>query len=147
MVTLPTTDGEKDVLALGEMYRDDLPNFTLLPTDLRKWKSKWENEDGDIPDTPACALVQCDSDVFPNISVLLKIACTIPVSSAQNERCNSALKRLKHYLRSTMGGDRLSALVLMQVHRSHGVDYGEIVSSFAHQHPCRMALIVPLADE
>ena len=39
----------------------------------------------------------CDPEIFPNIHLLLRIACTIPVTSADNER----LKLVKGYLRTT----------------------------------------------
>ena len=41
-------------------------------------------------------------EAFPTLVRLLQIAMTICVSSAQCERCFSALKRIKSYLRSTM---------------------------------------------
>ena len=49
-------------------------------------------------------LQACDPDIFPNmlLLLLLRIACTIPVTSADNERSNSTLKQVKSYLRTTM---------------------------------------------
>ena len=43
-------------------------------------------------------LQACDPDIFPNIHLLLRIACTIPVKSADNEHSNSTLKLVKGYL-------------------------------------------------
>ena len=37
----------------------------------------------------------CESDVFPNISILLGIACTLPITSVEIESANNLLKRLK----------------------------------------------------
>ena len=54
------------------------------------------------PDTLHKALVECDEDCFPNIKVLLSIACTLPVTVCENERSNSQMKLLKTYLRTTM---------------------------------------------
>lgn len=96
---------------------------------------------------PTAALTACDADVFPNIHVLLRIACTLPVSFAETERCNSSLKRLKTYFRSTMGADPLSSLALMQVHRTVSVDFEKVVSVFAEKHPRRIALRDPLFDQ
>ena len=51
------------------------------------------------------------TDIFPNINRLLRIACTIPVTSADNEQEKStALKLVKGYLRTTMTTERLSGL-------------------------------------
>ena len=47
-------------------------------------------------------LQACDAEIFPNIHLFLRIVCTIPVTSADNERSNSTLKLVKGYLRSTM---------------------------------------------
>ena len=66
------------------------------------------------------ALAHCihaaDEDVFPNMRVLLIIACTIPVSSCEEERSFSALRRIKSYLQSTMSSERFAGLALMHLH-------------------------------
>ncbi len=59
------------------------------------------------------SLQVCDKYYFPNIYVLLRIACTLPVTSCENERSNSTLKAC---LRGTMGQERLSSLALMHIH-------------------------------
>ena len=48
------------------------------------------------------ALHQCHEDSFPNIRTLLLIACTLPMTTCENERANSQLKLLKACLRSTI---------------------------------------------
>lgn len=48
------------------------------------------------------ALQLCKPSIFPNIYILLKILCTLPVSTATPERTFSCLKRLKTFLRNTM---------------------------------------------
>lgn len=48
------------------------------------------------------ALDVCDKEIYPNIHKLLKIFCTLPVSTATPERCFSSLKRIKSYLRNSM---------------------------------------------
>ena len=54
---------------------------------------------------------------IPNIVNLLIIASTIAVSSATCERSFSALKRIKTYLRSTMGQQRLTNLALLSIEK------------------------------
>jgi len=51
------------------------------------------------------AIKHCDpiiSIIFPNIFILLKVLCTLPVSTATPERTFSSLKRVKTYLRNSM---------------------------------------------
>ena len=142
-----STDTEETFKQLGKTYASHLPNPLTLSTDVRKWKMKWEKTSAEErPASPSAALLECDPDVFPNIHTLLRIACTLPVTSAENERCNSSLKRLKTYLRSTMGASRLSSLALMSVHRSVTVDFEQIVTDFGQLHPRRLLMTDPLFD-
>ena len=53
------------------------------------------------------------ADFYPNIACVIRILATIPVSTATAEKTFSCLHRLKTYLRSTMGEDRLSRLTHM----------------------------------
>lgn len=70
--------------------------------------------------------------MFPGVWDLVKIAVCIPVSSASSERSFSALRRLKTYLRSTMG-QRLSNLAIVHVEQevASKLDYSDIVDIFA----------------
>ena len=54
---------------------------------------------------------------FPELLKVLKILFTMPVTSCEAERSFSTLKRLKTYLRSTMGEDRLNSLAVLNIHR------------------------------
>ena len=67
------------------------------------------------PSSPAQAIEEYDEDIFPSISVLLKIAYTLPVTSCECERTASALRRLNNYMRATMGKDYLALLHMMQL--------------------------------
>ena len=84
--------------------------------------------------------------MFPNIYVVLSIACIIPVTTATVERSNSALKYVKTALRSTMGQERLNSLLLLFIHKNISLDYEAIINSFASKHPRRMLLSNPLAE-
>ena len=75
------------------------------------WKKRWATKT-ELPDTAIETFVVCDVDFFPNISVLLHIAATLPVTSASAERSFYALKRLKSYCRTTMGQERLNDLAI-----------------------------------
>lgn len=68
----------KDV---GELYKADLPSPQLLSTEFNRWKIKFMSIPQDQrPSTLQEALQCCDEDDFPNIFILLVIACTLPVT-------------------------------------------------------------------
>ena len=52
---------------------------------------------------------------LPVMSKLIKLFWTFPVSSCSAECSFSCLRRLKTYMRSTMGQDRLSALAFLNI--------------------------------
>ena len=59
-----------------------------------------------------------DPNIFPNIYCLLRIACTMPVTLADNELANSTALNtalLKLYA-TTMSKQRLSGFGLMNIH-------------------------------
>ena len=78
-------------------------------------------EDGIVPRT-----------MFSEICKLLRIYLTCPVSSATAERTFSTLRRLKTYLRASMGQRRLNNLLIAATHkeRTDSVNIREISQSF-----------------
>ena len=66
------------------------------------------------PQSLQTTLYSYDVDIFPNIQLLLRIACTLPVTTWENERCNNQLKTYKDLSRATMSEERLSALAMMK---------------------------------
>ena len=136
-------------LAVCELYKSDLPSPQLLSTEYIRWKIRCTSIPHDQrPNSLQAALQYCDKDAFPNIYVLLVIACTLPVTTCETERSNSQLKLLKTYLRSTMTNERLSDLAVIKVHRSmvESLDFDELVVTFANKHPRRMALPCVLSE-
>ena len=81
-------------------------------------------------------------DAFPELTKLVRIALTIAVSTAQCERSFSALKRIKTYLRSTMGEDRLASLALLSIERemSKSLSLDDVVTNFAKKADRRITL-------
>ena len=67
----------------------------------------------------------CGATFFPSVFTTTKIATCIPVTVVPVERSFSTLKRLKTYLRNTMGEERLNGLALLNVHRGIQLDIGE----------------------
>jgi len=122
-----------------DMYSNDLPNPDLVNTELKSWKRKWENEPvEDRPTSLATAIQSCDKTRFPNLYILLQIGCTLGVTSCECERSFSVMRRLRTWLRATMGTTRLSALALMNIHYGHTVDYKKVVELFLRLHPRRI---------
>jgi len=56
--------------------------------------------------------------MLPEITKLVKLALTVPVTSCSSERSFSGLRRLKTYLRSTMGQARLNHVAVLNCHKN-----------------------------
>ena len=68
--------------------------------------------------------------LFPNIIVILRIFCTLPVTVVQAERSFSTLARVKNVLRSTMCcQDRLNSLGILaaEARLARTVDFHSII--------------------
>ncbi|KAJ4438892.1 hypothetical protein ANN_14846 [Periplaneta americana] len=57
-------------------------------------------------------------DPFCEVTKLLNILVTTPMTTAEPERCFSCLKRIKTFLRNTMSQDRLTALAILSIEKS-----------------------------
>ena len=102
---------------------------------------KWlQQSSDDRPSTFRSTLLLCDKDFFPNIHVLLRIACTLPVTSCENERSNSTLKNIKTALRNSMGQERLSALTMMSIHNDMDINFDDVIDRFKSACNRRIAL-------
>ena len=123
-----------------EYYGEDLPAPSSLGTELHIWKCKWSSSTEALPDTPADALMFARQAIFPNNHSILRLVCTLPVTSCECERSISVLRRLKTYLRSTTSQERLCGLALMHMNYSMGLDLDGIINIFAQKHPRRLAL-------
>ena len=79
---------------------------------------------------------------FPNLSKIIKIALTLPLTSASAERSFSKLKIIKNRLRSTMRQDRLESLMLMSVESDicRDLDIEGLVERFTDAAPRRWNL-------
>ena len=70
---------------------------------------------------------------FPTLLQLLRIALTIPVSSAKCERTFSTLKRIKTYIRSSMSEDRLNDTAILAIEHdiTSSLNLDNIVTEFS----------------
>ena len=55
---------------------------------------------------------------FSEVLTLVRIVLVNPATNSVSERSFSAMRRLKNYLRSTMGQSRLNAAMLLHVHKN-----------------------------
>ena len=77
------------------------------------------------------AIKACDPAMFPNVHCLLKVVCTLCVTTCECERSTSFLPRL----RPSMNQDCLTSLALMHIHYGRNIILEEAVDSFAKMHP------------
>jgi hypothetical protein len=126
---------------------DDLPSPESFRQELRIWKALWNNKPdkldnitSTITDPRAC------STMFPNKTKILNLLLLTSVTSSSTERANSSLKLIKNVMRSTMGEDRLNALLLLYVYRYINLDYDKIIDDYSRRNPRKMVLMNPVGD-
>ena len=131
-----------------ELYHDDLPSPELFDQEFSRWKDIYVHKSADQrPKTCASVLKECDSNLYPNLSVLLRIACTLPVTSSECERNASVVRRLHNFMRAGMTESRFTSLALMHIHYQHHVDLDTVVQIFAEIHPRRLQLTSIVFDD
>lgn len=122
----PAVACENTTVEIGEtveLYKHFLPSPELLPHEFQRFKRLYSKSSSEQrPETCAAALRQVDARDFPNLKELLKIVCTLPITTCQCERSASALRRLHTWCRATMGQERLSSLALTHIHYDFKVD-------------------------
>jgi len=101
------------LLPTVEMYQafiDD--SHDKLRAELELWKQRWHTAAEPLK-TVLDAYTACNASMYPNLSILLQVLVTLPVTTATPERSFSMLKRLNTYLRSSMGDEWLTSLALI----------------------------------
>uniref|UniRef100_A0A2S2NV27 Repressor of the inhibitor of the protein kinase n=1 Tax=Schizaphis graminum TaxID=13262 RepID=A0A2S2NV27_SCHGA len=117
------------MLAAALLFTTDLPGtFDELEGELKTWHVIWkEKPEDELPFTVLDTIFLPLMDFYPNIKRLLLIFATIPVTTCISERSFSSLKRIKTYLRSTMGENRLNGLALLNIHPEIIINPEEVV--------------------
>lgn len=66
-------------------YRDDLVSPDVVDVELVRWRRKWSDvaDKSSLPDSASATLTECDLILLPNVNVLLRILCLLPVTSAK----------------------------------------------------------------
>jgi hypothetical protein len=123
----PTVDQKEAVRKLAETYAVDLQcSSAVAVAELQLWFRQLAALD-EPPSSAIDAFGLCSGDTLPCIKKLLQIMATLPVTSCSSERSFSTLRRLKTYLRSTMGSDRLNGLALLNIHRDIMVTQEQVI--------------------
>ena len=115
---------------LFNAYQRDLPRKVDFVDEVERWKIRWVLVD-DKPERLLNTLHAINRDLYPAIYTIISIILTMSVSSATSERSFSAMRRVKSYLRSTIGDEQLSNLSLMHIHRHVQVDLNIIIGDFS----------------
>ena len=97
--------------------------------EVERWDIRWALVD-DKPERLLDTLHATNRDLNTRLYSISSTLLTMPASSATSERSFSAMRRVKSYLRSTMGDERLSNLSLMHIHRHVQVDLDMIIDDF-----------------
>ena len=140
---------KKSVQEFCEFYRDGLPASLSLEAEMMLWELQWPRatqQKSEVPTTIAATLKEVDTVQSPNITKALRILGTMPVTSCECARAVSSLRRLKTYMRSSMGGNRLTGLAMMHVHYRQPVNLDLVVQRFIQMHSRRMEMVDVLAE-
>ena len=120
----------QDLERLLEIYQVIGPRAAGVP-EVQRWVSKWKKEDvNTVPSSAIEALCACHADIYSNVYILLTILGTLPVSTATSERSFSTMRRLKTYLRSSIGNERITGLALLSIHKDRQIDREKIMIDF-----------------
>ena len=133
---------DSDLEDFLSLYGNDLPCRSTLNSELHCWYLRWScgKKLSDEWNTIVEALKQIDSDFFPNLNTILRIAATYPVTTCECERSISKLRLIKSMLRTTMLQERMNSLAMLHVHSDLQLDNGAIIDRFANYRPRRMKL-------
>ena len=87
--------------------------------------------------------LQGEPECYGSVTILMKIALTLPLTSTSAERAFSKLKLNKSRLRSTMKQERLESLILMSLEDNllEELDSGNLVQAFVDMAPRKLDLV------
>jgi len=114
-----TEDLKKSAADLALKYKNDL-NANEFCLEIESYQHQIKALLPDLKNADFIALANCHEEYglmisYPNIGIALRLALTLPVTSASCERSFSKLKLIKNYLRSQIGQERLSNLAILSI--------------------------------
>ena len=116
------------IAVVQDEYGPLLPSPHKADAELQNWRcaiagnSKESMVLKQLADLPST--LDSMNHLYPNIHAILK------VSTASAERSFSVLKRLKTYLRNTMGDDRMSSLALLHIYQDRDINVDNVLQAF-----------------
>lgn len=132
-LTAPTSGQVSAIKQLSESYAVDLEcSSDVAVAELQVWYRQLASMQ-QSPRNAVEAYELCSGDAFPCITKLLQIMVRLPVTTCSSQRSFSTLRRVKTYLRSTMGTDRLNGLALLNIHRDVRVGAASILDKLAEK--------------
>ena len=76
-----------DIADATKFYESDIVSSDVIDVEFGRWRNKWAKvEKTTLSSSGLEALRSCDAVYFLNINMLLRILCTLPVTSAESER-------------------------------------------------------------
>jgi hypothetical protein len=131
-------------------YTDSITNIynfykiKNLLAESESWYSLWQKKD--CQSMEIIDLLEHSKIFFPSITIALEMFLSLPATSFAAERSFSTLRRVKTWLRSTTGEDRLNGLCMLSVHRER-VDtrkeklIEQLITMFAIEQPRRLQFL------
>uniref|UniRef100_A0A8C5MJ10 THAP domain containing 12 n=1 Tax=Leptobrachium leishanense TaxID=445787 RepID=A0A8C5MJ10_9ANUR len=115
-----------------DIYKSDLPNPDTLSAELHCWRVKWKHrgKDVELPSNIYESIRLSDIKFFPNVYVLLKVLCLLPVIRIVEDKHEIGRRRLKEYLENTSADRRSSHLALLNINYDVKHDLDFMVDTF-----------------
>lgn len=112
--------------------KSDIDGCELLE-EIEVFKEVIPSEINDTPKLLQYIVSNNLNQIYPNLYIVLRICCTIPVSTATAEKSFSTLKLIKTYLRTSMSQERLTGLAVLSIESriAAELDYNEIIQQFS----------------
>lgn len=133
----PESDFDKVVKTYDFIDKTRLKNELLVIYS----REDFHNADGAISILQHFIEFKLDT-VFCESIKLLKVVCTIPMTSVESERCFSTMNKIKTFTRNTMSQDRLNALCMISIERrlinTISDFHKKVIDVFSHQKDRRM---------
>ena len=120
-------------------YSHDLNHRVTFDNEISWWKARWALAEGEKPNNLEDILSFTIGGPYPNVTTVLTILLTMPVSTATRERSFSTMGRVKTYVRTTTLTERVSSLALMHAYREMPIDLESVIIDFCASKPRRPA--------
>nr|XP_029137122.1 52 kDa repressor of the inhibitor of the protein kinase-like isoform X2 [Labrus bergylta] len=121
----------------AEVYRNDLPNPDTLPAELHCWRIKWKHRGKEVrlPTTIHETLQLPDVKFFPNVNSFLKVLSTLPVLKLEDNKSDTASKRLQTYLSNVPSKQWNKSLSMLNINTHVKHDLDVMVDKYCRLYP------------